>query len=43
MVLYGSHDRKISHMTIDFDKCGGLVPSIIQDAATGKVLMLGYT
>ena len=29
-------------MTIDFDKCGGLVPAIIQDSATGKVLMLGY-
>ncbi len=29
-------------MTIDFDKCGGLVPAIIQDASTGKVLMLGY-
>ena len=27
-------------MTIDFDKCGGLVPAIIQDSATGKVLML---
>ncbi len=30
------------NMTIDFDKCGGLVPAIIQDASTGKVLMLGY-
>ncbi|MBR2144727.1 MAG: hypothetical protein IJ956_04240, partial [Akkermansia sp.] len=29
-------------MTIDFDKCGGLVPAIIQDSTTGKVLMLGY-
>ena len=29
-------------MTIYFDKCGGLVPAIIQDSATGKVLMLGY-
>ena len=30
-------------MTIDFEKSGdGLVPAIIQDAATGKVLMLGY-
>ena len=27
-------------MKIDFEKCGGLVPAIIQDAATGKVLML---
>jgi len=29
-------------MEIDFDKCGGLVPAIIQDAVTLKVLMLGY-
>jgi len=29
-------------MKIDFDKCGGLVPAIIQDAQTRKVLMLGY-
>lgn len=29
-------------MTIDFDKCGGLVPAIIQDADTRQVLMLGY-
>ena len=29
-------------MTINFDKCGGLVPAIIQDADTRQVLMLGY-
>ena len=29
-------------MTIDFDKLGGLVPAIIQDDATLKVLMLGF-
>ena len=29
-------------MTIDFEKSGGLVPAIIQDSVTGKVLMLGY-
>lgn len=30
-------------MTIDFDKyADGLVPAIVQDAATGKVLMLGF-
>jgi phosphoribosyl-ATP pyrophosphohydrolase/phosphoribosyl-AMP cyclohydrolase len=27
---------------IDFDKTQGLVPAIIQDSATNKVLMLGY-
>jgi phosphoribosyl-ATP pyrophosphohydrolase/phosphoribosyl-AMP cyclohydrolase len=29
-------------MEIDFDKCGGLVPAIIQDAKTRNVLMLGF-
>ena len=29
-------------MNIDFEKCGGLVPAIIQDAQTKAVLMLGY-
>ena len=29
-------------LNIDFPKCGGLVPAIIQDAQTKTVLMLGY-
>jgi phosphoribosyl-ATP pyrophosphohydrolase/phosphoribosyl-AMP cyclohydrolase len=29
-------------MQIDFDKLQGLVPAVIQDAVTNKVLMLGY-
>ena len=29
-------------MTIDFEKMGGLVPAIIQDANTRNVLMLGF-
>jgi phosphoribosyl-ATP pyrophosphohydrolase/phosphoribosyl-AMP cyclohydrolase len=29
-------------MTIDFEKMGGLVPAIIQDAVTKNVLMLGF-
>lgn len=29
-------------MTIDFEKGGGLVPAIVQDAVTKNVLMLGY-
>lgn len=29
-------------MDIDFEKCGGLVPAIVQDAITKNVLMLGY-
>ncbi len=28
--------------TIDFAKMDGLVPGIVQDAATGEVLMLGF-
>ena len=30
------------HMTIDFAKDDGLVAGIVQDAATGQVLMLGF-
>jgi len=29
-------------MDIDFDKSGGLVPAVAQDAATGQVLMLAW-
>src|ERR687887_1300539 len=29
-------------MVIDFDKSGGLVPAIAQDAATGQVLMMAW-
>jgi phosphoribosyl-AMP cyclohydrolase len=29
-------------MDIDFEKADGLAPAIVQDAKTGKVLMLGY-
>ena len=29
-------------LKIDFNKCGGLVPAIVQDATTKNVLMLGY-
>ncbi len=29
-------------MALDFEKGGGLLPAIIQDDTTGKVLMLGY-
>src|SRR5256885_16499778 len=29
-------------MTIDFDKSGGLVPAVAQDADTGQVLMLAW-
>jgi phosphoribosyl-AMP cyclohydrolase len=29
-------------MEIDFDKMGGLAPAIIQDAASGELLMVGF-
>ena len=29
-------------MTPDFEKCGGLIPAIAQDAETGELLMLAY-
>lgn len=29
-------------MELDYDKMGGLIPAIIQDSITGKVLMLGF-
>ncbi|OOG71560.1 bifunctional phosphoribosyl-AMP cyclohydrolase/phosphoribosyl-ATP diphosphatase HisIE [Algoriphagus sp. A40] len=32
----------MSDRSIDFEKMGGLVPTIVQDALSGKVLMQGY-
>ena len=32
----------IGSIQIDFNKMGGLVPGIVQDAATGELLMLGF-
>jgi len=29
-------------MTLDFNKLDGLVPAVIQDAASGRVLMVGF-
>ncbi len=29
-------------MTLDFQKDGGLLPAVVQDHATGRVLMVGY-
>ena len=31
-----------STSTIDFEKAGGLVAGIVQDARSGEVLMLGF-
>ncbi len=32
----------MTDITIDFAKMDGLVPAIVQDAATGQVLMVGF-
>jgi phosphoribosyl-AMP cyclohydrolase len=40
-----SQDQNIENskqLSIAFEKRGGLVPAIVQDAKTGQVLMLGY-
>ncbi len=29
-------------IALDFEKCGGLVPAIVQDFASGEVLMLAF-
>ncbi len=29
-------------MNLDFEKAGGLVPAVVQDFSTGRVLMVGY-
>jgi phosphoribosyl-AMP cyclohydrolase / phosphoribosyl-ATP pyrophosphohydrolase len=29
-------------MSLDFEKQGGLIPAVIQDATTRRVLMVGY-
>ena len=29
-------------MTLDFEKAGGLIPAVVQDYSTGRVLMVGY-
>ncbi len=29
-------------ITLNFEKCGGLIPTIVQEFATGEVLMLGF-
>jgi phosphoribosyl-ATP pyrophosphohydrolase/phosphoribosyl-AMP cyclohydrolase len=34
--------KEIENMNIDFTKMNGLIPAIVQDAVTGKVLMQGY-
>jgi phosphoribosyl-ATP pyrophosphohydrolase/phosphoribosyl-AMP cyclohydrolase len=34
--------RKLKLENVDFDKSSGLVPAIVQDLNTGKVLMQGY-
>ena len=38
----GMTTEAATNPTIDFAKAGGLVPGIVQDAATGQMLMLGF-
>jgi phosphoribosyl-AMP cyclohydrolase len=38
----GTQGRAMTDTTIDFAKMDGLVPAIVQDAATGQVLMVGF-
>lgn len=35
-------NRQSLHTEVDFEKMGGLAPAIIQDAASGDILMLGF-
>lgn len=34
--------KELNEAGPDFDRCGGLVPTIAQDAETGEVLMMAY-
>lgn len=40
--ISGIFNIKKDNMKLDFEKVGGLIPAIIQDINTNKVLMLGY-
>lgn len=35
-------EKKMGTIAPDFDKVGGLIPAIAQDAASGEVLMMAY-
>ncbi|MFH1139584.1 MAG: phosphoribosyl-AMP cyclohydrolase [Pseudomonadota bacterium] len=37
-----SSDQQAKNIRPDFDKTGGLIPAVAQDAETGEVLMLAY-
>jgi phosphoribosyl-ATP pyrophosphohydrolase/phosphoribosyl-AMP cyclohydrolase len=41
-ILFHFASKKTDKMKIDFKKMEGLIPAVVQDAFTGKVLMLGY-
>jgi len=40
--LRRTQGRAMTDTTIDFAKMEGLIPAIVQDAATGQVLMVGF-
>ena len=35
-------EKNFDSLQLDFQKMGGLVPAIVQDSYTAKVLMLGF-
>jgi phosphoribosyl-AMP cyclohydrolase len=37
-----SDKKKIERLEPDFEKSGGLIPAVAQDAVTGEILMLAY-
>ena len=37
-----SSDQQTKTITPDFEKTGGLIPAVAQDAETGEILMLAY-
>ena len=38
----GGKEVDLNRIEPDFDKAGGLVPAVAQDAVTGEILMLAY-
>jgi phosphoribosyl-ATP pyrophosphohydrolase/phosphoribosyl-AMP cyclohydrolase len=41
-ILFHFASKKTHKMNLNFKKMEGLIPAVVQDAFTGKVLMLGY-
>ena len=41
-VMRGLRSQKALTMSLDYSKLDGLIPAVIQDAASGRVLMVGF-